>query len=85
MGLPPMSLHNSVCAACVDVPCSVGTFGYQPNKPPEGQNIITTTRSHGTRAVVLAVDACEPTEVLRVGGAGHKVRSVVVVARRVLN
>lgn len=68
----------SVCVDYVDITCSVGTFGHQANKPPEGQNIITTTRSHSTRAVVLAVDACEPTEVLRVGGAGHKVRSVMV-------
>ena len=43
---------------------------------PEGENIITTTRSHGTKAVVDAIDACDPTEILRVGGAGHKVCSV---------
>jgi len=51
----------------------VGTFGYEHNTPPEGTHIITTTRSHGTGAVARAIDALEPTDVLRVGGAGHKV------------
>jgi 3'(2'), 5'-bisphosphate nucleotidase len=55
----------------------LGAFGFEPKSPPEGQNIITTTRSHGTRAVVEAVERCEPTEVLRVGGAGHKVLLVM--------
>lgn len=51
----------------------LGAYGFVPNKAPEGENIIATTRSHGTRAVVEAIESCEPTEVLRVGGAGHKV------------
>jgi len=32
-----------------------------------------TTRSHDTEAVRKCIAACEPTEVIRVGGAGHKV------------
>ena len=32
-----------------------------------------TTRSHDTEAVRQCIAACEPTEVVRVGGAGHKV------------
>ena len=53
----------------------VGAFGFDRNTPPNGENIITTTRSHSNQTVLAAVDACEPTEVLRVGGAGHKVCS----------
>ena len=44
--------------------------------PPEGQNIVTTTRSHSNRTVVDAVEACDPSEILRAGGAGHKVKPV---------
>ena len=51
----------------------VGAFGFERQNPPEGQNIITTTRSHSNRAVTEAVEACQPSEIVRVGGAGHKV------------
>lgn len=50
----------------------IGIGGFTPQNPPEGR-IVTTTRSHSDGIVKLAVDAMEPTEVLRVGGAGHKV------------
>ena len=52
---------------------AAGGFGYESEPLPDGKNIIVTTRSHGTGTVAEAVDACEPTEVNRVGGAGHKV------------
>ena len=48
-------------------------FGFQRQLLPEGENIITTSRSHSNRAVTEAVEACEPSSVVRVGGAGHKV------------
>ncbi|KAL8614589.1 hypothetical protein ACOMHN_049402 [Nucella lapillus] len=51
----------------------LGSFGFERQKPPEGENIITTTRSHSNRAVTEAVECCQPTKVERVGGAGHKV------------
>ena len=51
-----------------------GTLGNTPKDPPHGERIICTTRSHSTKAVVQAVDDCEPTHKLKVGGAGHKVR-----------
>lgn len=51
----------------------IGAYGLQKKSPPEGQNIITTTRSHSDPKVTGAITACEPTEVIRVGGAGHKV------------
>lgn len=51
-----------------------GAYGLpQPTTPPSAGRIITTTRSHSSGSVKAAVDACEPTEVVRVGGAGHKV------------
>ena len=51
-----------------------GAFGFDRQSPPEGKNIITTTRSHSNRAVTEAVESCQPSEVVRVGGAGHKVQ-----------
>jgi 3'(2'), 5'-bisphosphate nucleotidase len=51
----------------------LGAFGFEPKSPPSDQRIITTTRSHMTNAVKQAIDACKPTEILQVGGAGHKV------------
>lgn len=58
---------------CIWGVIGLGGFGYQSEPLPEGKNIVVTTRSHGTGIVSEAVDACEPTEVNRVGGAGHKV------------
>lgn len=51
----------------------IGVGGFDPKPPPEGKRIITTTRSHGTPVVQAALDALKPDEILRVGGAGHKV------------
>ncbi|XP_015610117.1 3'(2'),5'-bisphosphate nucleotidase 1 [Cephus cinctus] len=51
----------------------VGYGGFKPIPPPEGKRIITTTRSHSNATVQAALDAMEPDEILRVGGAGHKV------------
>ncbi|XP_054258200.1 3'(2'),5'-bisphosphate nucleotidase 1 [Macrosteles quadrilineatus] len=51
----------------------VGVGGFDPKSPPEGKRIITTTRSHTTPQVQAALDALKPDEILRVGGAGHKV------------
>jgi len=50
-----------------------GAFGFQRRSPPADKRIITTTRSHMTKAVKDAIDNCNPTEVLKVGGSGHKV------------
>ncbi|CAG5121758.1 unnamed protein product [Candidula unifasciata] len=51
----------------------LGSFGFTLKSPPANKNIITTTRSHADRIVTEAVNACEPTEIVKVGGAGHKV------------
>ncbi|XP_059154698.1 3'(2'),5'-bisphosphate nucleotidase 1-like isoform X2 [Physella acuta] len=51
----------------------LGAFGFVPVAPPTDKNIITTTRSHSDWVVSEAVSACEPSDVIKVGGAGHKV------------
>lgn len=50
-----------------------GVGGFVPKDPPEGKFIVTTTRSHSNEVVQAALDALKPDEILRVGGAGHKV------------
>ena len=49
-----------------------GAFGFERNEHLKGR-IVTTTRSHSDYTITKTVEACEPDEVLRVGGAGHKV------------
>ena len=44
-----------------------------PQPPPEGERIVTSSRSHSTGLVDQVIKACEPSQVIRVGGAGHKV------------
>ncbi|CAB3366972.1 Hypothetical predicted protein [Cloeon dipterum] len=51
----------------------IGTGGFDPKVAEEGKRIITTTRSHSNALVQAALDAIQPDDVLRVGGAGHKV------------
>lgn len=51
----------------------VGTRGIERKFLSHDSRIVVTTRSHETEAVRNAITACEATEVLRVGGAGHKV------------
>ncbi|XP_064622077.1 3'(2'),5'-bisphosphate nucleotidase 1-like isoform X2 [Lineus longissimus] len=58
---------------CIWGVIGLGSFGYTPGQPPKDQKIIATTRSHSTPEVVDAYTACSPTEVIKVGGAGHKV------------
>ena len=52
----------------------IGVGGFEPCSPPEGKRIITTTRSHSNALVQAALDALQPDEIVRVGGAGHKVQ-----------
>ncbi|XP_033625447.1 3'(2'),5'-bisphosphate nucleotidase 1-like [Asterias rubens] len=49
----------------------LGGFGFEHKDLP--QRVITTTRSHLTEDVQKTIDAMKPDEILRVGGAGHKV------------
>jgi len=50
-----------------------GVFGLTPVSPPVGKRIVTTTRSHTTGVVQDCLDIIQADEVLKVGGAGHKV------------
>ena len=55
----------------------LGAFGIsKPETVPDGL-IVATTRSHSSKLTNAAVDAQNPTQVLRVGGAGHKVLLVI--------
>lgn len=55
---------------------TLGAFGFQLQEVAGGRRIVTTTRSHSNKVVTDCVDAMEPHEVVRVGGAGNKVRQV---------
>ncbi|KAI1295405.1 putative bisphosphate nucleotidase [Halotydeus destructor] len=55
----------------------VGAFGITKTAPPEGQFIVTTTRSHGNAVINASITSVNPTDVLRVGGAGHKALLVI--------
>lgn len=50
----------------------LGTSPFEKRDPHEGL-IVTTTRSHSTEMVQSALNALEPKEIIRVGGAGFKV------------
>ena len=50
-----------------------GTVGITKTLPPSVGRICTTTRSHSNKLVNAALLAVDPTEVLKVGGSGHKV------------
>lgn len=51
----------------------LGAYGYTRSELPKDRRILTTTRSHSTGLVQEAVDSIKADEVIRVGGAGHKV------------
>lgn len=51
----------------------LGAFGFQLQEAPDDRRIVTTTRSHSNKVVTDCVEAMEPHEVVRVGGAGNKV------------
>lgn len=51
----------------------LGVGGFKLVEPPSDKFIITTTRSHSDAVVQQALDILKPDEILRVGGAGHKV------------
>ncbi|XP_030577466.1 3'(2'),5'-bisphosphate nucleotidase 1 isoform X2 [Archocentrus centrarchus] len=55
----------------------LGTFGFQLQEVPGDRRIVTTTRSHSNKLVTDCVDAMEPHEVVRVGGAGNKIIQLI--------
>jgi 3'(2'), 5'-bisphosphate nucleotidase len=55
-----------------------GVHGHQlVNPQPPSGRIIAGSVSHRSKTVVDAVNACEPTEVLRAGGCGYKVSRII--------
>uniref|UniRef100_A0A1A7XVN0 3'(2'),5'-bisphosphate nucleotidase 1 n=1 Tax=Iconisemion striatum TaxID=60296 RepID=A0A1A7XVN0_9TELE len=55
----------------------LGAFGFQLQEVPGDKRIVTTTRSHSNKVVTDCVNAMEPHEVIRVGGAGNKIIQLV--------
>lgn len=51
----------------------LGCGGFSPARAPDGEFIVTTTRSHCNELVESALSALNPTQIIRVGGAGYKV------------
>lgn len=51
----------------------LGSGGFEAKADIDGKLIVTTTRSHSNELVQSVLRALEPTEVIRVGGAGYKV------------
>eukprot|EP00027_Filamoeba_sp_ATCC50430_P003523 CAMPEP_0168545324 /NCGR_PEP_ID=MMETSP0413-20121227/2900_1 /TAXON_ID=136452 /ORGANISM="Filamoeba nolandi, Strain NC-AS-23-1" /LENGTH=301 /DNA_ID=CAMNT_0008575419 /DNA_START=8 /DNA_END=913 /DNA_ORIENTATION=+ len=51
----------------------LGVHGIEIKERNDGRVIIATTRTHGTPEVEKAIELIKPDEVMRVGGAGHKV------------
>ncbi|XP_060521233.1 3'(2'),5'-bisphosphate nucleotidase 1 [Cylas formicarius] len=55
----------------------LGVGGFIPKTPPTNKFIITTTRMHADELVDRALEALKPDEIIRVGGAGHKVLTLL--------
>ncbi|KRX22092.1 3'(2'),5'-bisphosphate nucleotidase 1, partial [Trichinella nelsoni] len=49
----------------------------QVKPPPNDKRIVVTTRSHGNPNLENILEILQPTEVVRVGGAGHKVLMLI--------
>ncbi|KAJ8928185.1 hypothetical protein NQ314_019247 [Rhamnusium bicolor] len=49
------------------------SWRFSASRTPADKFIVTTTRSHSDGIVVKALEALKPDEIVRVGGAGHKV------------
>uniref|UniRef100_A0A8C9R242 3'(2'),5'-bisphosphate nucleotidase 1 n=2 Tax=Scleropages formosus TaxID=113540 RepID=A0A8C9R242_SCLFO len=55
----------------------LGAFGFELKEVEGGKCIITTTRSHSNKLVADCVQAMEPHDVIKVGGAGNKIIQLV--------
>ncbi|XP_032441234.1 3'(2'),5'-bisphosphate nucleotidase 1 isoform X1 [Xiphophorus hellerii] len=55
----------------------LGAFGFQLQEVPADKRIVTTTRSHSNKTVTDCVNAMEPHNVIRVGGAGNKIIQLI--------
>lgn len=59
----------------------LGVGGFTPQQPPSDKLILTTTRSHSDANVQNAIEALKADDVIRVGGAGHKVISLKITVK----
>ncbi|KAM6914916.1 3'(2'),5'-bisphosphate nucleotidase 1 [Xenentodon cancila] len=55
----------------------LGAFGFQLREVPDDRRIVTTTRSHSNKVVTDCVNAMEPHDIIRVGGAGNKIIQLI--------
>lgn len=71
--IDPVSLSGRTMWGLVGMGC----YGITPKPLPNDKLIITTTASHGNVNIEEAIASLRPDEVLKVGGAGHKVLLVI--------
>lgn len=53
----------------------LGVGGFTPQEPPPGRLVVVTTRSHYDNVVKQALESLQADDIVRVGGAGYKVRN----------
>ncbi|KAM5164650.1 3'(2'),5'-bisphosphate nucleotidase 1 [Mantella aurantiaca] len=68
---------NAVLGRTIWGVLGLGSFGFQLKEVPEGQHIVTTTRSHSSKLVNSCIEAINPDKVVRVGGAGNKIIQLI--------
>ncbi|XP_044145428.1 3'(2'),5'-bisphosphate nucleotidase 1 [Bufo gargarizans] len=68
---------NTVLGRTIWGVLGVGAFGFELKEVPEGQHIVTTTRSHSSKLVNDCITAINPDKVVRVGGAGNKIIQLI--------
>lgn len=51
-----------------------GVGGFKPNDPPPTGLIVLTARSHSIKTVEKSLTALNPGNIIRMGGAGYKVK-----------
>lgn len=55
----------------------LGCYGIVSKPLPEDKLVVTTTASHGNKNIEESLEALKPDQILKVGGAGHKVLLVI--------
>ncbi|KAM3929874.1 3'(2'),5'-bisphosphate nucleotidase 1 [Leptodactylus fuscus] len=68
---------NAVLGRTIWGVLGIGSFGFELKEVPEGQHIVTTTRSHSSKLVNDCIAAIYPDKVVRVGGAGNKIIQLI--------
>uniref|UniRef100_A0A6G1SFP9 3'(2'),5'-bisphosphate nucleotidase 1 n=1 Tax=Aceria tosichella TaxID=561515 RepID=A0A6G1SFP9_9ACAR len=73
IGVDPASLPGRTMWGVVGLGC----FGVEPKSLPNDKLVVTTTASHGNVDIEETLAGLKPDNVLKVGGAGHKVLLVI--------